>query len=114
MPITDLKDFRHDRNLTKGKADQTEYIFFDTPGIPNGFVYSKHTINNYMCKLSYVNVNDVDGDISHTKMLHRFSYNGRCWDELHRDSQQHFIRVSIVSSSPRARHDNRRLVLRQR
>jgi FtsP/CotA-like multicopper oxidase with cupredoxin domain len=48
--ITYLKDFRHDKNLTSGPAEQTKWLFFDTPGIPNDFVYNENVIGHYICK----------------------------------------------------------------
>lgn len=48
--ITYLKDFRHNSVLTNGPADQKKFLFFDTPGIPNNFVYNEDVIGHYMCK----------------------------------------------------------------
>lgn len=50
LAITHLKDYRQDDELINGVADKTEYVFFDTPGIPNHFLYNDPMLRRYMCK----------------------------------------------------------------
>lgn len=53
FPITYLEGFRHDTEMTERPADKTNFIIFDTPGIPNSFMYNDAILTRYMCKLKY-------------------------------------------------------------
>lgn len=61
LAITALKDFRIDPEITEGKPDKTEFLFFDTPNIPNNFLYNPKMLNFFTCelKLNKKNVNQV-------------------------------------------------------
>ncbi|CRL07208.1 CLUMA_CG020191, isoform A [Clunio marinus] len=48
MPITHLDDYRLDDKISEGAADKTNFIFFDTPGIPNSFLYTNPMLKKYM------------------------------------------------------------------
>jgi hypothetical protein len=50
LPITALDDFRHDGQVIYGKPDQTKFLFFDTPTIPNKDIYNTRILNHFMCK----------------------------------------------------------------
>lgn len=51
VPITHLIDFRVDEKITMGEADETKYVFFDTPAIPNSALYTDPMLRRFMCKL---------------------------------------------------------------
>jgi hypothetical protein len=51
LPIIGLHDYRYDPRLIDGDADRTEFIFFDTPGIPNNFLYNERRLNDFECEL---------------------------------------------------------------
>jgi hypothetical protein len=50
LPITALEDFRIDPQLTEGKPDKTEFLFFDTPNIPNNFLYNEKMLHMFTCE----------------------------------------------------------------
>lgn len=68
VPITHLIDFRVDDEITKGEADQTNYVFFDTPAVPNSEVYNDKMLRRYMCKI-------IRFHSSQSSLICVFSYN---------------------------------------
>jgi hypothetical protein len=52
LAITELEDFRLDPELTDGKPDKTDFIFFDTPTVKNEDIYKDPIMKDYSCKLS--------------------------------------------------------------
>jgi hypothetical protein len=50
LPITALEDYRIDPELTEGKPDKTEFLFLDTPNIPNNLLYNPSMLDLFTCK----------------------------------------------------------------
>ena len=50
VPVSHLVDFRHDPQITEKPADEVNYVFVDTPTVPNGDVYRDHILQNFLCK----------------------------------------------------------------
>jgi hypothetical protein len=50
LPITALQDFRVDPNLTDNPPDRSKFVFFDTPGVPNSFLYNDFMLKKFMCE----------------------------------------------------------------
>lgn len=51
LAITALDDFRIDPKLTEGKPDKTEFLVFDTPNIPNNFLYNPKMLDKFTCEV---------------------------------------------------------------
>lgn len=50
LPITELEDFRNDPELTEGKPDKSDFIFFDTPTVLNENIYQDLLMKHYSCE----------------------------------------------------------------
>lgn len=52
LAITHLEDIHCDAGLIEKSADKTNYIFFETPFVPNEIMYQDFLMNRFACKFT--------------------------------------------------------------